>query len=104
MARVSFFIIWMVAWHQANGDDWRASACVLKWLVRIIGALLLVVAAAMAAILVLTGLELDLNLGALRRQAWLPVVALLVAAGLGMYLLLTPHRPTPVAVKEKEEE
>jgi len=76
----------------------------MKWLVRIIGALLLVVAAAMTAILVLTGLELDLGLGALLRQAWLPIVVLLVSAGLGIYLLLTSRRPAPTAAREKEEE
>ena len=75
----------------------------MKWLVKIIGALLLVVAVAMAAILVLTGFELDLNLGALLRQGWLPTVVFFASAGLGLFLLLTPRRPAPAATKGKGE-
>lgn len=67
----------------------------MKWFVRIVGILLLLVAAVILVFLVLAGIEMGLGMEQFLEQAWLPVVVLILSVGMGIYLLLVASRLTP---------
>jgi len=59
----------------------------VKWLVRIIGVLLLFVAIALIALLVLMGIELGAGLAELIGHGWILIVMCVISIGLGVYML-----------------
>ena len=59
----------------------------MKWLLRMLGVLLLLVSAALVLLLILMGMELQTDLIELLRRGWLLVVMGVVSAALGVYAL-----------------
>jgi len=78
----------MVAW-QAPGKilALESEAHAVKWLVRIVGVLLLFVAVAMVVLLVFMGIELESGLTELIGQGWLLIIMCAISVGLGIYML-----------------
>ena len=66
----------------------ESEAHTVKWLIRILGVLLLLLSAALVLLLVLMGQEIQAGLIELLGRGWLLLVMCVVSAALGIYLLL----------------